>query len=96
MSVAEAIRRKLSHAFDIADLDIEDQSYLHRGHAGAPAGGESHFRVTIVSAEFEGASRVERQRRVYGVLKEEMAGPIHALALKALTPAEAAADAERP
>jgi BolA protein len=89
MSVAETIRQKLSRSFKIERLEIEDQSYLHRGHAGAPAGGESHFRVTIVSADFDGESRVSRQRLVYGALKDELAGPVHALALKAMTVAEA-------
>ena len=61
----------------------------HAGHAGAHPGGESHFTVTIVSPAFEGLSRLERQRRVYAALSEELAGPVHALSVKALTPGEA-------
>jgi BolA protein len=71
-------------------LDVVDDSARHAGHAGARPGGESHFNVVIVSAAFEGLSRVERQRSVYAALTEELAGPVHALSLKALTPGEMA------
>mgnify|MGYP000203419960 CR=1 FL=1 len=81
MSVAETIRSKLETAFSPSELDVIDQSHLHAGHAGAPAGGESHFRVRMVSAEFAGKSRLERQRMVNTVLSAELAGPVHALAL---------------
>lgn len=88
MAVAERLRRKLTGAFSPARLEITDDSHLHAGHAGAPEGGESHFTVEIVAAAFEGLSRVDRQRLVYDVLKEELAGPVHALALKTLAPSE--------
>lgn len=88
MSVAEAIRTKLVAALGPARLVIKDESHLHAGHAGARAGGESHFRVLIVSAAFEGLAPVARQRAVNAALKEELAGPVHALAMKTLTPAE--------
>lgn len=91
MSVAETMREKLERALSPAALEIKDESDLHRGHAGAREGGESHFRVTIVSSAFEGMGRLARQRRVNEVLKEELAGPVHALALKTLTPAEVSA-----
>lgn len=91
MSVAETIRSKLDTAFSPVRLEIVDESHLHAGHAGAPDGGESHFRVEIVAQGFDGKSRVDRQRQVYGVLSDELAGPVHALALTARTPAEDAA-----
>lgn len=81
MSVAETMRHKLAQAFDPAELEIVDQSHLHAGHAGAREGGESHFRVRMVSAAFDGKSRLERQRMVNKVLAEELAGPVHALVL---------------
>jgi BolA protein len=56
----------------------------------AKPGGESHFNLVIVAADFEGRSRVERQRLINGLLREEMAGAVHALSIKAMTPAEAA------
>jgi BolA protein len=88
--VATALQRKLAAAFQPANLLIEDESARHAGHSGAHEGGESHFRVRIVSSAFAGLSRVERQRRVYQVLAEEIEGGVHALALTTLTPEEAA------
>lgn len=83
MAVADTIREKLSQAFAPETLEIIDESEKHRGHGGWREGGESHFRVRLVSRAFDGMSRVERQRAVYQVLAEELAGPIHALALEA-------------
>ncbi len=88
-AVIEAIRSKLSAAFSPARLDVEDDSARHHGHAGARPGGESHFNVVIEAKIFEGMSRVQRQRAIYGALAEELAGPVHALSLKALAPGEA-------
>jgi BolA family transcriptional regulator, general stress-responsive regulator len=93
MPVAEAIREKLTIRFAPVALEVSDQSAQHAGHAGAARAdggqGETHFHVRIVSEAFEGTSRVERQRRVYAALAEELKGPVHALSLAALTPAEA-------
>jgi BolA protein len=86
--VAIAIDNKLRAEFRPTRLSIEDESSRHRGHAGWREGGETHFRVEIVSKAFEGQSRVVRQRLVYGALKDELAGGLHALALTTLTPAE--------
>jgi BolA protein len=90
MTVAESINRKLTAAFAPLELAVRDESALHAGHAGHRPGGESHFAVKIVSAAFEGVSRVERQRRIHAALDEEFRGGLHALSLKALTPSEAA------
>ncbi len=87
--VAQAMRRKLEAALAPVLLEIDDDSAKHAGHAGARAGGESHFSVRVVSAAFVGKSRVERQRLVHGILAEELAGPVHALALALKAPAEA-------
>jgi BolA protein len=89
VSVADTIRAKLTEALSPAQLEIVDESHLHAGHASAPEGGESHFRVAIVASAFEGQSRVARQRLVYGALSDELAGPVHALAVTALAPGEA-------
>lgn len=89
MSVAERIRDKLGRAFAPRRLDITDESHLHAGHVGARPEGETHFRVEIVSSAFDGLSRLQRQRRVNEVLAEELAGPVHALAMRTLSPAEA-------
>jgi BolA family transcriptional regulator, general stress-responsive regulator len=87
-AVANAIDNKLRARFTPARLSIEDESSRHRGHAGHREGGESHFRVEIVSAAFEGQSRVSRQRLVYETLSDEFAAGLHALALTTLTPDE--------
>ena len=89
MTKADTIREKLKAAFAPSMLDVEDESARHEGHSGSRAGGETHFNVRIVSEAFEGLSRVERQRRVYAVLAEELKARIHALSLTVLTPAEA-------
>jgi BolA protein len=89
MGAADVIARKLTTAFSPTELSVEDESAKHEGHAGSPPGGETHFRVRIVSSAFEGLSRVERQRRVNDVLADELRGPIHALAMTVLTPQEA-------
>lgn len=90
LSVEDIIRRKLTEAFHPARLEIENESHLHKGHHGSPHTGESHYRVLLAAEAFEGINRVERQRKIYAVLSEELAGPVHALALTAVTPAEAA------
>ncbi|HUI16624.1 MAG TPA: BolA family protein [Alphaproteobacteria bacterium] len=89
MDMAARIRAKLGAALAPSHLEIVDESARHAGHAGARPGGETHFRVEIVAAAFEGCSRVARQRRVYEILKDELAGGVHALSLSTLTPAEA-------
>lgn len=90
MRMGARIERKITEALAPDRLDIVDESHLHAGHAGAPAGGDSHFRVTIVSRAFDGLSRVERQRRVNALLAEEFAAGLHALSLVTRTPDEAA------
>ena len=88
-AVADRLKAKLERDFEPQRLEIVDDSSRHAGHAGSRPGGESHFTVTIVSQVFSGLSRIERQRRIYAALAEELSGPVHALALKALTPEEA-------
>ena len=90
MRVADRIRAALTAALAPESLVIADESPRHAGHAGARPGGETHFRVEIVSAAFEGKSRIERQRLVYAALASEMTGQIHALSLVTRTPGEAA------
>ena len=88
-AVTDAMRKKLSVAFSPVLLDIVDDSARHQGHSGASPGGESHFNVVIEAAAFKGMGRVQRQRAVYAALSEELAGPVHALSVKALAPGEA-------
>jgi len=85
LSLDADIRARLA-ALEPCRLDIEDDSALHAGHAGAKEGG--HFRLTIVSRQFAGQSRVARHRMVYQALGPLMQRGIHALALQTLAPDE--------
>lgn len=67
---------------------VIDDSHKHAGHAGHDGLGESHFRIKIVSSVFEGLSRVDRQRRIYDLFKEEIEERIHAISLRLMTPEE--------
>ena len=89
MSVADAIRAKLTAAFSPQSLHVYDDSEKHRGHAGHRDGGETHFRVTIVASAFEGLSRIDRHRKINDALANEFRSGVHALQLTTLTPAEA-------
>ena len=88
--VEHTITNKLREAFSPESLDVTDESHLHEGHAGHRPGGETHFRVYIVSPAFEGKSRIERHRMINATLAAELAGSVHALAIKAQAPGEAA------
>jgi BolA family transcriptional regulator, general stress-responsive regulator len=90
-AVAMAIDSKLRARLAPTRLAVEDESSRHHGHAGWREGGETHFKVEIVSAAFDGQGRVARQRLVYQALAAEFAEGLHALALTTLTPAEDAA-----
>ncbi|MGY3485724.1 BolA protein [Bradyrhizobium sp. USDA 4011] len=88
MSTKDAIINKLHEAFLPESLDVVDESHLHEGHAGHRPGGETHFRVYIVSPAFEGKSRLERHRMINATLAQELAGSVHALAIHAHGPGE--------
>ena len=88
MSTRDAIINKLREAFVPESLDVADESHLHEGHAGHRPGGETHFRLYIVSPAFEGKSRIERHRMINATLAQELAGSVHALAIHAHGPGE--------
>jgi BolA protein len=88
-NMTSRLRAKLEVALSPLALDIEDESAKHAGHAGAREGGETHYRIRIVSESFAGLSRVQRQRKVYAAVAEELAERVHALSLVTLTPDEA-------
>jgi BolA protein len=88
-TVQHTITNKLREAFTPESLDVIDESHLHEGHAGHRPGGETHFRIYIVSNAFEGKSRIERHRMINATLAAELAGPVHALAIKAQALGEA-------
>ncbi len=86
MTVLQTIETLLNQAFAPVQLEILNESHMHKGHVGSPGTGESHFRITIVSETFQGKSRVECHRMINEVLSEQISGPVHALAIKASAP----------
>lgn len=86
--VRERIESKLQAMLAPETLAVIDESNQHHGHAAWRESGETHFRVSVCSAKFAGKSRIERQRLIYGILSEELAGPVHALAISARAPGE--------
>ena len=90
MRVADVIESKLTAAFAPQSVRVEDESHRHEGHAGHRPGGQTHFRVTIVSEAFRGKSRLERHRMINDALVAEIQGGVHALAIHASVPGESA------
>ncbi len=84
MNVQTAIEAKLKEAFDPILLSVENESHQH----SVPPNSETHFKVTLVSPAFAGKRSVQRHQLVYGTLAEELAGPVHALALHTYTESE--------
>ena len=89
MRTTNVITEKLHRAFAPESLRVEDESHRHEGHAGHRPGGESHFRLYIVSEAFCGKSRLERHRMINAALAAELKGGVHALAIHAAAPGEA-------
>lgn len=83
MSVKTTIEEKLTKAFRPTVLKILDESHLHAGHSGWKESGETHFRVEITAPDFATMSRVARHRAINECLADELAGPVHALAIRA-------------
>ena len=88
MQVKTLIADKLTAAFTPQSLDVVDESHQHVGHAGHRPGGQTHFRVHIVSEAFRGKSRIERHRMINQTLSSELASGVHALAIHASAPGE--------
>ena len=88
MRTADLITKKLTEAFTPQSLKVEDESHQHAGHAGHRPGGQTHFRVYIVSDAFKGKTRIERHRMINGILSDDLADGVHALAIHAAAPGE--------
>ncbi len=84
MVIQQAIERKLADALTPQHLAVANESHMH----SVPPNSETHFKVVVVSEEFEGIRQVQRHQKVYKVLSEELAGEVHALALHTYTSAE--------
>ena len=88
MTTKDIITNKLREAFSPESLEVRDESDRHIGHAGYRPGGQTHYRVDIVSPAFKGKSRVERHRMINTALAAELEGSVHALAIHAKAPGE--------
>ena len=84
MTVAATIERKIIEGLAPVHLDVLNESHMHN----VPPGSESHFKLVIVADAFDGKRLVARHQMINGMLKEELAGPVHALSMETLTPAE--------
>ena len=84
MSIQSDIENKLSAELAVDYLEVANESHMHN----VPANSETHFKVTAVSADFAGKRSVARHQMIYKVVAEELAGPVHALALHTYTPEE--------
>jgi BolA family transcriptional regulator, general stress-responsive regulator len=87
-AVEKLIEDAIRSGLDPLYFEIADESSLHAGHAGAQPGGETHYRIMVVSERFTGLSRVARQQAVYALLVDGFAKGLHALSMQTLTPAE--------
>jgi len=88
MATRDRIVEKLTRTFAPSGLEVVDESHLHEGHAAHRPGGETHFRVHIVSQAFAGKTRLARHRMVNDALASELADRVHALAIHAKAPGE--------
>lgn len=88
MRTADIITKKLTEAFAPQSLNVLDESHQHEGHAGHRPGGQTHFRVYIVSEAFKGKTRIERHRMINESLSSELVSGVHALAIHAAAPGE--------
>jgi BolA family transcriptional regulator, general stress-responsive regulator len=88
MRTADLITKKLTEAFVPQSLEVLDESHQHAGHAGHRPGGQTHYRIYIVSKVFKGKTRLERHRMINELLSAELAGGVHALAIHADAPDE--------
>jgi BolA family transcriptional regulator, general stress-responsive regulator len=89
MRTADLITKKLTEAFAPQSLNVLDESHQHEGHAGHRPGGQTHYRIYIVSEVFKGKTRIERHRMINQSLAAELEGGVHALAIHAAAPGEA-------
>ena len=81
MNVHEKIEQKISEALSPTHLQVINESHMHN----VPPGSESHFKLVVVTDTFSGVPRVRRHQTVNGILKDELAGPVHALSMETLT-----------
>ncbi|MCR8923296.1 BolA/IbaG family iron-sulfur metabolism protein [Dasania sp. GY-MA-18] len=84
MSVEASLRSKLQQHFNPSYLQVDNESHMH----SVPANSETHFKLVVVADGFQGQRAIARHQQIYKLLAEELAGPIHALAIHTYTPEE--------
>lgn len=85
MSVSQIISQKLHSSISINTLDVIDESHLHKGHLNWSPDGETHFKITIISKDFDSMSKVQRHKLIYKILEKELREKIHALTIKTIS-----------
>lgn len=88
MNRAERILSILTQEFSPSHLELHDESSRHEGHAGSRPGGETHYRLVIVSSKFNGVGKVQRHQKIYALLASEFGSGLHALSINASAPEE--------
>ncbi len=88
MTIENAIKRKLEENLEIHKMELVNESHKHAGHAGDDGSGQTHFKLMVVSPDFHGCNRIQRQRMIYDLLKEEFSDGLHALNLTLMCPEE--------
>lgn len=88
MRTVDVLTQKLTDTFAPQSLNVVDESHQHEGHSGARPGGQTHFRVYIVSEAFKGKTRIDRHRMINQALADDLKGSVHALAIHAQAPGE--------
>ena len=94
MSRSEELESRIVAALGPARVEVQDDSEQHRGHAGA-SGGAGHYTVVVVAEKFAGLDRIARHRAVYAAVGDMIPAEVHALVVRAFTPAEWAANSSR-
>tara|TARA_B100000965_G_C18951554_1_gene481606 strand:- start:70 stop:393 length:324 start_codon:yes stop_codon:yes gene_type:complete len=84
MTTQEIIERKLVDEIPLLGLDVINESHMHN----VPAGSESHFKVVVISDDFQGQRLIQRHQRINKILADELAGGVHALSIQAMTKEE--------
>ena len=82
------IEQIINHHLAVKFLDVKDVSKLHEGHAGYKEGHETHFEIKLVSANFEGVSKLERHRTLNKLLMEELNSGLHSVSYNLLSTSE--------
>lgn len=88
MSIEAQIKQKIEEGLELDHFELINESEHHLGHAGHDGSGDSHFKLMVVSPQFESCNRIQRQRIVFSLLKPLFDKGLHALSLDLKSPSE--------